>query len=92
MTRKRFCKKLMGLGASRNEAKRLAERVTSGQSFQEEYYFAVTLGFWRVGVSMDKSRRMMKKLAAAFRAAMIELDPVIALALSPTPSRTDKQQ
>lgn len=94
MTRKRFCKKLMALGADRNKAARLASRVVQhGLSYKEEYPWASnTVCFGSYGISTKNAERAMMEFAAAFRAAMIELDPAIALALSPTPSMTDKQQ
>lgn len=93
MTRKRFCKKLMALGADRNTAARLASRVGPGRSFEEEYtWAAVAANFWRIGISAKKAKRAMMKFAATARAELVKVDPVIALAFSHTPSRLDKQQ
>lgn len=92
MTRKRFCKKLMAVGADRNTAARLASMVGPGRSYEKEYPWAANKAcFGSFGISPKKAERAMMKFAAAARAKLAELDPAIAIALSTTPSRSDKQ-
>ncbi len=68
MTRKRFCKKLMALGASRNEAANLASELEPGQSFKEEYIYAsIVLAFVGVGVSAKRAARAVEHLTMTFQ-------------------------
>lgn len=72
MTRKRFCKKLMALGADRNTAARLASRVGPGRSFEEEYtWAAVTASLWSSGISEKKAKRALKEFCRAVSATTL---------------------
>lgn len=72
MTRKRFCKKLMGLGASRNYAAKLASMLTPGRSYDVEYVgaaFGVCVG--RMGSSAKRASRALRRLFKAAEATTL---------------------
>lgn len=72
MTRKRFCKKLMGLGASRNYATKRASMLTPGRSYDAEYVgaaFGVCVG--RMGSSAKRVSRALRKLSKAAEATTL---------------------
>lgn len=66
MTRKRFCKKLMALGASRNEANRQTSMVGPWQSFEEAYpWAAVMFAGGNYGMTVKKVGRVFERFARA---------------------------
>lgn len=70
MTRKRFCRKLMAMGASRNKANLRALALGQGQSYEEAYPMATVdadSGFY--GMSMRQWMRAAEKLGRAWIAA-----------------------
>lgn len=74
MTRKRFCKKLMALGASRNEANRRASMVRPGQSFEEEYHWAaVAIPLIRFSVSTKKAARAYRRMGQLAQATALSM-------------------
>ena len=70
MTRKRFVKRLMGDGVSRNEAVRLTKMRARGCSYEEFYGFARFIAAMRgVGISARRARRAFRRASRAMHDA-----------------------
>lgn len=66
MTRKRFVKRLMGDGVSRNEAVRLTKMRAQGCSHEEFYDFARFIAAMQgVGISARRTRRAFRSASRA---------------------------
>ena len=70
MTRKRFVKRLMGDGVSRNEAVRLTKMRAQGCSYEELYGFARFIAAMRgVGISARRASRAFRCASRAMHDA-----------------------
>lgn len=70
MTRKRFVKRLMGYGVSRNEAVRLTKIRAQGCSYEEFYGFARFIAAMQgVGISARRARRAFRRASKAMHDA-----------------------
>lgn len=70
MTRRRFVKRLMGDGVSRNEAVRLTKMRAQDCSYEEFYDFARFIATMRdIGISARRAERAFKRASRAMHDA-----------------------